>query len=156
MDKSILRDKFIKIRNNIKNKQEKSDIIIKKIVETEFYKKANVIAVYVSLYCEVDTTKLITKALKDQKTVVVPKIKDRYNMEFYKIESEEELNAINQFGINEPLGEESSMIDKEQIDVMIIPGICFDKSKNRVGFGKGYYDKYLFQNNSFLHILLIC
>lgn len=143
--KQELRKEYIFIRNNIKNKDEKSAIIMKKIIEEEVYKKANVIALYKSLSSEVDTSKLIEYSFMQGKTVVLPKVVSN-DLEFYKISSKEQL-IRSEFGVEEPQGNKESLVLKEDIDLVIVPGVCFDKTGNRIGFGKGYYDRFLANTN---------
>lgn len=139
MDKKELRKKYIKIRKEIKNKEEKSIIIQNKIMNLEIYKKAKVICLYSNLIDEVSTSLLIKESLKT-KTVLLPKVINDNEMIFVKITSLNDLQK-GTYNIMEPIS--NLEFDKNQIDLMIIPGIVFDKEKNRIGFGKGYYDKYL-------------
>lgn len=141
MTKEELRTEYKNIRNNINDKKNKSQKIIKKLIKTKEYQESNTIALYSSIASEVETKELIKVSLKD-KLVVLPKIKENNTMEFFKINNLEDL-IIGKFNIKEPRVENKKPIKKEEIDLMIIPGICFDKSKNRIGYGKGYYDKYL-------------
>lgn len=104
----------------------------------------------IALYCnfcdEVDTSMLVDKSLLDNKIVVLPKIINKIELEFYGIRSAEEITSVNSFGIREPVGEIINYVDKEKIDLIVVPGICFDTYRQRVGFGAGYYDRCL---NSF-------
>lgn len=140
MNKEVLRKKYKKIRNNISNQTKKSQQITKKLINEKIYKEAKVIAIYSSIDSEVKTIPLAKIALNNKKTLAYPKIIDKNNMEFYKINCLEELKEGN-FHILEPTS--NKKIDKEKIDLIIIPGICFDLNKNRIGYGKGYYDSYL-------------
>ena len=146
MDKALLRQKYKQLRKEISNKEEKSSIITNNIINSDFYKNSNVIALYSNLLNEVNTFNLMIRSLNDNKIVVLPRVIDDYNMEFYKIESIDDLSNIGSFGIKEPIN--NNIVKIEYIDLMIIPGICFDKECNRLGFGKGYYDRYLFNNNN--------
>ena len=141
-NKDYLRKKFKEIRKNIINKKEKSNIIFNKIIENEFYKKAKTIGIYVSLDEEVDTFKLIDYSLAHGKCVAVPKIVSDNTLEFYKIDSLDNL-VKNKFKILEPNTENKFILKSNEFDLFIVPGICFDMDKNRVGFGKGYYDRFL-------------
>lgn len=140
MTKEYLREKYKKIRNNIKDKDIKSNIIKNKIVNTIEYKKSKVIALYKNLNSEVDTNELINYALNDNKIVVLPKVKNN-TLVFYKTDNKTFVKS--NFNIYEPV--ETDIVDN--IDLFIVPGICFDKYKNRIGFGKGYYDRVLNSNS---------
>lgn len=143
MNKIELRKKYLLIRKSIINKEEKSDIIFNKLISSDEYKKSHVIALYYSLKSEVNTLKLIEYSLKKNKIVLLPKVIEDY-MIFYKIESLNSLNKSN-FGIMEPCS--GIIFDKNNIDLIVVPGVCFDIYLNRIGFGKGYYDKYLTNYN---------
>ena len=121
----------------------KSEIISRKIIDSDFYKSAKVVGIYSSISYEVDTSILIKKSIIDGKTVALPKVIDDEMMEFYKIHSFDDIDVGCFLGIKEPKVSCENFIDKSEIDLMIVPGICFDNDKNRVGFGKGYYDRYL-------------
>ena len=151
--KNEVRKRYIKIRKNIEDKELKSKIITEKIIQSDVYKNATIVALYKNLKSEVDTNLLIEYSIRLGKTIVLPKITNE-TMEFYKIDSINEQLIKSKFGVEEPSGEKDNLINKENIDLIIVPGVCFDKEKNRMGFGKGYYDKYL--ENSNLITIGIC
>ena len=132
MSKELLRKKYLQIRNDITDKDEKSAIIFKKIVSCAEYKKAKTIGIYMSLKNEVDTSKIIEDALKQEKTVLIPKIEGE-NLHFYKYNFGDFL-VKNKFGIFEPNVIEIPSNDK--MDLCIIPGVCFDLRNNRIRFWK--------------------
>ena len=136
--KEVLRKKYISIRNNIQNKEEKAKIITRKVIADEMYKEAKIVALYKSLASEVSTEELIRQALLDGKIVALPRIYFD-DLRFYKISLDDSFNKSN-FGVEEPEEKEENFINKDQIDLVIVPGVCFDKNKNRMGFGKGFYD----------------
>ncbi len=144
--KKKLREEYITIRNNIKNKKEKSNEIFSKTIKTEEYKESKIIAIYKSIKTEVDTTELIKYSINIGKIVVLPKV-EKHGLKFYKINSVEEKLEKSKFGIEEPLEEKENLVDNNFIDLVIVPGICFDLEKNRLGFGKGCYDKFLKQKD---------
>lgn len=143
--KEELREKYKVIRNNINNYEEKSLAITKKIINSDFYKSSKVIGVYSSINKEVDTSFLIKEILKDKKIVLLPKTIENNNLEFYRIleYNDKYVKESKPFNIKEPIVENCKKYNKESIDLLIIPGLCFDYNKARVGYGKGYYDKYL-------------
>ncbi len=144
MNKNELRKVLIIERNNILNKDNLSTIITNKLLELDIYKKAQIIALYNSLESEVDTNYLIQELLKN-KIVLLPRVIDD-EMVFIKINNNTIYENSN-LGIMEPVGE----IYNNKIDLIIVPGVAFDYHFNRLGFGKGYYDKYL-RNNSIYKI----
>lgn len=114
-----------------------SNIIINKLLKTKEYKSCDTLFTYVSYNQEVITINLIKETLGEKK-VAVPKIADD-KMQFYYINSFEDLRA-GKLGILEPTNTDLA-IPKEN-DLFIVPGLAFDEYKNRIGYGKGYYDKY--------------
>ncbi len=147
IDKKKLRSKYKEIRRNVLDKKIKSEIISKKIIGDQSYKNSNIIAIYNSFGDEVDTSTIIKKSLELGKIIAIPKVFLDNTMLFYRITDFNNL-VKNNYGIKEPNGINVDLISKENIDLFIVPGICFDKKRNRVGFGKGYYDKYLVNTNS--------
>ena len=140
-EKQKLRKKYLLIRKNIQNKQEKSKIITNKLIQEQSFINAKVIALYKSLDNEVNTDELIKYSLEIGKIVVLPKVIEN-ELVFYKIDKNELLEK-SPFGVLEPIGNNDNKIFKQDIDLVIVPGICFDLDKNRLGFGKGYYDRFL-------------
>lgn len=138
-DKPILRRKYREIRELVPDKETKSHTIFNKIINLPEYKNAQNIALYSNFSSEVDTRELIIYSLQQEKHIYLPKITTEHNMNFYRIKSLKELNSLNKYGILEP----SSNYPMKNIDLIIIPGICFDINKNRLGFGAGYYDNFL-------------
>ena len=150
--KDDIRQEYLKIRKNISNKKEKSLIIKDRVLS--LLDKYHVIGVYLSMDDEVRTDELIQELLNQSKVVVVPKI-EGHVINFYQISSLNELNTSdNKFGIREPNSNIALKVKKDAIEAMIIPGIVFDTSLHRIGFGKGYFDKYL--DNTNIYKIGIC
>lgn len=142
MNKKIIRKEITKLRNGLKLEDKK--ILDKKIfnflIRSDFYKKSKRIFIYVSYKNEVDTKEIIDYSLKNDKMIYVPKINvEDKTMKAVRIHSLNEL-SVNKYGILEP-----NIVDKDciDLDLIVLPGIAFDKVGNRIGYGGGYYDKYL-------------
>ena len=105
-----------------------------------FYKEAKTIATYLSFPHEFQTTRLIEQAQKDGKTLLIPKTYSQGKMDFvlYKPEQLEK----NSFGLLEPQGD-FTILEPSQIDLIHVPGLAFNPSGYRIGYGGGYYDRYL-------------
>lgn len=140
--KEELRKKYLDIRNNISNRQDKDNIIYNKIINNMKVKNADTILIYVSTKSEVNTINLIKYFLRDKK-VAVPKIID-VEMIFYYINSLNDLE-LGYFNILEPI------TNKEVTDfsksISITPGICFSVDGYRIGYGKGFYDRFYMKND---------
>lgn len=107
------------------------------------WKQANTIAITISRGREVDTATIILQAWKENKTVVIPKCDpESKEMVFRSIKSFDQLEKV-YFGLMEPKITETDAVSAEDIDLVIVPGICFDKTGYRIGYGGGYYDRYL-------------
>lgn len=142
--KKTLRNKILKVRDslNIKEKETMDNRIFNQLINSELYINAKSIFIYLSFGTEIDTNKIINKALEDKKEVYIPKIyKSDKSMKAIRLSSFKDLKE-NSMGILEPIND-SNFIEKENIDLIIVPGVVFDFKGNRIGYGGGYYDRYL-------------
>lgn len=106
-------------------------------------RQVDTVLCYVSTDIEVDTRELINTLLQMGKRVAVPRCEDgRTEMNFYYIDSLESLSS-GSFGVDEPDPQKCVMVGKTEGTVCIVPAFMFDKSGYRLGYGKGYYDRYL-------------
>lgn len=145
-DKKILRRKMKKQREGMSREEmfSKSEQIFEQLITVPEYKRSDKIYTYVSMNNEVDTIMLIDYSLSIDKRVFVPKVIGNH-MEFYEISDISELSS-GYFGIYEPdiNGKEP---DYSRTGFMCMPGLAFDLSFNRLGYGRGFYDRYLAQEN---------
>lgn len=120
-----------------------SAIIQQKLVELPLFQEAKTIGVTISRFPEVDTLQLIETCWSLGKEVVVPRchIKDR-RMDFYRIENFDTLETV-YIDLREPKEDPEQWIHPDQIDLLIVPGVVYGKSGYRIGFGGGYYDRFL-------------
>lgn len=140
--KSEFRRFFLNLRREMDEYtiKEKSNQIINNLLKSDLYKNASSIFVYVSKNKEVDTRDFIEKALADGKKIYVPKIKSR-EIIAVKLNDISELE-VGRFDIPTSMSEDSIT----NPDLTICPGLSFDDGKNRLGFGGGYYDRFLAKN----------
>ncbi len=139
IDKNSIRERIKALRKNQpqNERRQKSEEICRRFVRMPEFKNAKVVSLYMSAFGEVDTSFIIKTALNLNKTVAVPVIdKDDINLSLYT----EELTA-GAYGISEPA--RRIYVNPNDVDLFLVPGIAFDKSGNRIGFGKGYYDRLL-------------
>lgn len=136
---------------------EKSSRIIKRLFTTEAYLSADVILTYVNYQSEVITTALIEHALADRKLVFAPKVAGE-DMDFYRIAGMSSLTEGYR-GILEPSGDEIIICENSKNMLMIMPGAVFDEKRHRIGYGKGFYDRYLMRMEELgitIHTLALC
>lgn len=123
-------------------KENLDQIIFKKVINSREYIEAKRIFVFVSYQSEVDTHRIIKWVLKDGKELCVPKIMSKEEgMAIVKIETFEDLE-LGAYGILEPKYI-STKVEEASIDLALLPGIAFDRHGGRVGYGGGYYDRFL-------------
>lgn len=140
--KKDLRQSIKLVLENKTNKIEASQLILGRLANLDVYKKAEIVFCYKSVDNEVNTEIIISDLLSSKKTVCVPRTTQE--MHFIKIDKDT-VYSKGAFGIKEPsFGEEIT-----NCDLMIVPMVAFDKNCNRMGHGKGYYDRYLFNKNCF-------
>lgn len=140
--KTELRKKYKSIRNSIPDKfrKIKSTKIINNLSYIIENKKYNTFFVYNSFSSEVETGELIKKLEKLNKEILIPKCNtDDLTMKAVKYKSTDRFFK-NIYGIEESTADDDFC---NLADVIIVPGIAFDVFGNRIGFGKGYYDKFI-------------
>lgn len=117
--------------------------IARQLGSLSLWQSAETIAVTVSRVPEVDTWALIKKGWEEGKAVVVPKCDptDR-SMKYYQLTSFCKLEIVYS-GLYEPDPDRTNEIDPKTIDLLIVPGLAFDKRGYRLGFGGGYFDRFL-------------
>lgn len=124
--------------------KEKSIIIMEKIMASDVYRKARSLMVYVDFRNEVGTESLIARALEEGKRVSVPitgiKEKKLTPSELLDYPGDLEPGA---WGILEPGKSCIRPVDPVDLDMVIVPGVAFDSGGNRLGYGGGFYDRFL-------------
>jgi len=142
--KKELRYEFLKKRDNLSRKQieSKSEKIEKGLFALPDFHRAKTVMFYVSFRSEVETDRMIRKALGLGKRVVVPAV-DGERIVLAEVKNFEKELIEGRFGIREPKREFRRRVDTRQIDLVVVPGVVFDRWGGRVGYGRGYYDRFL-------------
>jgi len=118
--------------------------IKKKLFEHSAFKASSVVMFYVSKEYEVSTEGMITEALRAKKKVLVPVTNTREKKIIpSEIKNPDKELGIGPYGIKQPTNEYIRSAPTDKIDIVITPGIAFDKTGNRIGHGAGYYDAFL-------------
>ena len=147
-EKEQLRKALKEKRKNLSAAEvdEKSTLVTEIFLESDVYKKASTIMLYMPIRNEVDTGKIISKGFADGKKLVFP-VTDRESgiITPYFADGKTEFKK-GAFSVPEPSLREKMRL--EEIDVVLVPGIGFDYFGNRIGFGKGCYDMLLCKCNA--------
>ncbi|KAH9833197.1 5-formyltetrahydrofolate cyclo-ligase [Rhodofomes roseus] len=134
--------------------QQQSRMIADRVLASPHFARSQCVSCYLSMPSgEVDTTSLVSAILRSGKTLFVPKIDTARDgaMDFLQVYGEEDLRSFpsGTWGIKEPTYEwngvqrRSAMDDGTELDLILLPGVAFDRSMLRLGHGKGYYDRFL-------------
>lgn len=127
-----------------KDRIHKNQVIFEKITENEHYKRARIVMAYVSLSYEVSTRKVIRQALDLGKRVLVPWVSEAERKLIpVEIRSPEKDLIEGHYGIEEPKLDLVRPFEIGSIDLILVPGLAFDKNNHRLGRGMGYFDRFL-------------
>ena len=146
MNKDKLRKKILAVRDRISKAKaaDNSRKIFEKLAGLKEFANAKKIMFYSSFRNEVETFRMIEKTLKIRKKVYLPNVVGD-KMEVSRITSLRNLSE-GSFGILEPKVKKKYL--SEIFDIVIVPGVVFDKRCNRIGWGKGYFDRFLKDANA--------
>ena len=137
MIKSEIRKKILKIRklNNFKNFQIDFKVIIKFLKKKKI--KGKILGGYYPYNYELDIMKILEKFEEKNYLISLPRIKKNFQMDFFQWTTTDPL-TVNKYGIPEPIS--SKVIYP---DILFVPLVAFDKNLNRIGYGGGFYDRYI-------------
>lgn len=143
-EKKALRSEFREMRKNLASKEEYDTEIYKKLINLDVLKNSEIILTYVSTAIEVDTKRLISHYLSEEKIVAVPRCISGNEMVFHEIHSFDDLEETH-FSLLEPF-ENLPVVTDFTKAVCIVPALSFDRECYRLGYGGGYYDRFLASN----------
>ncbi|KXT94005.1 5-formyltetrahydrofolate cyclo-ligase [Streptococcus oralis] len=140
--KAELRKKILQEMKTLSQEQKQAmdRDLTERFLQHPFYQEAKVIATYLSFPHEFQTQELIERVLKDGKKVLIPKTYPKGRMEFVVYHPQQ--LAKTSFGLLEPQGD-LEVVEPSQIDLIHVPGLAFTTEGYRIGYGGGYYDRYL-------------
>jgi len=146
--KSILRKEVLQKRNSLSDFQiaRRSKLIQEKLIGSAEFIESKSIGVYLPVGSEVQTDHIIRNALELDKTVLLPRVIIN-ELDFFIVEKHDYYHDsldVNKFGIKEP---KKTNMKLDFIDLLIVPGIVFDSYGYRIGYGYGYYDKFMAEKN---------
>lgn len=150
MDKDTLRKKIIKERLSLTNQEIliKSRIICQKIINSAEYKSSKVVYMYYAVNNEVSLRMIYDDCSKSKKIMAFPKVVGD-NIIFCVAESENDFQ-IGKYNIPEPKSNEKA----PDADLILVPGVAFSKDCMRIGYGGGFYDRFLSDNT--VHSIGVC
>lgn len=149
--KKNLRMRYRQFRENLdpQRKVALDSTIQSRLLALNEYARADTVFTYVSKPIEVDTFALIEAAFANRKRVAVPRcVPQTFDMEFYYITSLDDLEK-GTFGVLEPLPGKCALVPPDATGLCIVPGLSFDAQGYRLGYGKGYYDRFLSEFKGF-------
>ena len=140
--KSELRKQVLQEMKALSQEQKQAidQALTERLLHHPFYREAKVIATYLSFPHEFQTQELIEQALKDGKKVLIPKTYPKGRMDFVVYHPQQLVKTS--FGLLEPQGD-LEVVEPSQIDLIHVPGLAFTTEGYRIGYGGGYYDRYL-------------
>lgn len=146
MDKKVLRREIADKKRAMTQQeiQEKSTALAEKFFETPQYRNAKTVYGYLPYNQEVRTTPILAQALKDGKKVAVPKVYGD-TMRFIYLEDLQAV-ASGYAGIPEPVAD--GPVAEDETALVLMPGLAFDQDGHRMGYGGGFYDKFLAQEQN--------
>lgn len=139
MEKPVIREHMIQTLKQmpIKQKQQKETLILQLLFSSQIWQTAESVGVIRSLPFEFDTAAIFAKGFEQNKRIAVPKAQQK-KLQFYHVEPTTRYEA-SAFGVEEPISEQEA----HHLDLLIVPGLAFSKNGYRIGFGGGYYDRFL-------------
>ena len=144
--KTVLREQAHVCRNAQPNKEELSATICEQFMALPEYAAAKTVLFYIDVRSEVRTRQALPTALASGKKIIVPWCNEKGELELFHLTNMDEL-AVGMYKILEPKPElrkiPEKMVGPKDLDLVMVPGVAFDRQGGRMGHGKGYYDKLL-------------
>lgn len=146
MDKKQVRQEVLSNRKSMKPEdvELKSNKITETLLKSDFFAAAANIMAYIDFRNEVKTKKIIEESIAANKSIIIPiSIPDTRELVLSQLIDYERELMPGTYGILEPKEEFIRKVSADVIDLVLIPGVAFDRRGYRVGYGAGYYDRFL-------------
>lgn len=155
MTKEVIRSRIRTCRKemSVETWQEHSHRICQRILQSPAYDQAQVIYAYLAKHGEVLLDEVIREAIASGKQVAVPKVMGK-EMKFYRLRDLADVEP-GCMGIREPLSREEISFPQEPVGLMLLPAVAVDLQGHRVGYGGGYYDRYLEQEPGWIKVAAV-
>jgi 5-formyltetrahydrofolate cyclo-ligase len=143
-EKEKIRRSMLNRRNTISSKEvlEKSRLIQLNVINSRDFMISETLGVYLPIGTEVRTEEIIQRALETAKKVALPRIESD-KIRFYQLNNrlfQKNSLVVGKFGLKEPRKQGTEI---REMDLLIVPGIAFDYEGSRIGYGRGYFDRYM-------------
>lgn len=145
MDKKRMRNDMLSELKKMTTQEytQKSQMIKDQLLQLEEFQRAKTIGLTISRFPEVDTRPIIEAAWARGKQVAIPKCNPATRgMDFRILKSYEQLEIVYN-DLLEPIEGETASVKQNEIDIQIVPGVIFSGKGYRIGYGGGYYDRYM-------------
>ncbi len=142
--KQELRRYMLNLRDSLSKEEmvRVSRIIQEKVLESDEFNSSYIVGLYSPIGSEVDTSTLAKRVIESCRVLAYPRIEDKYTMVFARVRDPTMDLTLGRYGILEP----SDSCEMVKPDLIIVPGLVWDERGYRIGYGKGYYDRYLSSN----------
>ena len=142
--KHQLRDRVMRRLTTQKeeDRRRKSQAIHRKLARMTVFRRATVVCCYVSMPHEVDTWLLVQRMIETGKRVVIPRVKGRRLLLSELRDLQQDLRP-GAFNVWEPKPRATRSVHRKDLDLVLVPGVAFDRRGHRLGHGKGYFDRFL-------------
>lgn len=141
MENGALRETYLKKRLEFKNREELDEKIALNLFLWPEYARGRVIGIYSPIKNEINTLMIFERAKKDHKRICFPRVENSGGLSFFTVDSLALLQK-GTYGVNEP-AESLPKIERSEIDLIIVPALCYNCNGYRLGYGKGCYDRFL-------------
>ena len=146
VDKKTLRRSVLQLREALSDEEQKraAFLIAERILGHQWYYLSDVVLGFAGYGSEINTDEILEETLRSGKALYLPKVEGD-EMNFYRVHNLSELQ-VGYKGIREPKGDSERYVYNADMSVrtfMLMPGVAFDMFRNRMGYGKGFYDRFL-------------
>lgn len=143
--KSNLREKALADRRRFSSKERsrKSRAVAEEFSRLGLLRPGATVGFYLATWDEVETRPLVKQAIASDCTVVLPRVAVDGELELYQVRDLSSQVEVGSFGIEEPIRGTKASLPVELVDCFVVPGVAFDPSGHRLGFGLGYFDRLL-------------
>jgi 5-formyltetrahydrofolate cyclo-ligase len=121
-----------------------SGLIAQRLIELDAFRRASAVMLYVPVRNEVDTTAAMTRCLNDGKRVALPRMDyEHERIVAHWVDDPVSQLVLGRMDLVEPDPAKTEVVALDEVDLVVVPGLAFDRQGNRIGWGRGFYDAFL-------------